>query len=59
MKALKYTVTITLEMLSLDTGESLLTEARELLRTEIRSAVVVHDDGDTVSVKVEAVNVEF
>ena len=59
MKALKYTVTITLEMLSLDTGESLLAEARELLRTEIRSAVVVHDDGDTVSVKVEAVNVEF
>lgn len=59
MKALKHTVTIKLEMLSLDTGESLLEEARQLLRSEIRSAIVMHDDGDTVSVQVDSVNVEF
>jgi len=57
MNATKYTVTISMEVLSKDVIPSLLQDAADLLSKEINSAYLSHDDGDCVSIKVEALDV--
>ena len=59
MKSTKYTVTITLEMLSLDTGASLLQEASGLLLKQINHAELSHDDGDSIKISITSQPVEF
>jgi hypothetical protein len=57
MQATKYTVTVRMEMLSLDCVPSLLADAQLLLSQEINSANLSHDDGDCVTVLIEQVKV--
>lgn len=59
MKATKYTVTVTMEMLSLDVLPSLFGEAFDLLEQEANEAFLSHDDGDSVAITIEREAVEI
>ena len=60
MKAVKYTVTVTVEALSMDSVPGLIMEAAKLMAAaETPRGVIVKDDGDSLAWKTEAEDVEF
>jgi len=59
MKATKHTVTITVEVLSLDTVPGLLQECSEQMRKEYVNGELSADDGDKIKWEVKSVPVEF
>lgn len=59
MKATKHTVTITLEVLSLDVVQGLLQECSEQMRKEYINGELSADDGDKIKWEVKSTTVEF
>jgi len=59
MKATKHTVTITVEVLSIDTVPGLVQECVEQMRKEYVRGELKADDGDTVKWELTSNQVEF
>jgi len=59
MKATKFTVTVTVEVLSMDCIHALLMEANANIMNEFTNGSVTADDGDTVTWVTHKKEVEF
>ena len=59
MKALKYTMTIKVEVLSIDAIPGIISEAMAQLDKEFKDGKLVADDGDMVEWNTEQERVEF
>ncbi len=59
MKATKYTVTIVIEVLSLDSVEGMLPLAAAQIGNEVTTGVLRHDDGDEIRWDYTSKAVEF
>ena len=59
MKATKYTMTITVEVLSLDSVSALLSHIRDEIDNEVIQGKLTMSDGDTVAWQVETDDVLF
>ena len=59
MKALKYTMTIKVEVLSIDAIPGIISEAMAQLDKEFKDGKLVADDGDMVEWTTEQESVEF
>jgi plastocyanin len=59
MKATKFTVTVTAEVLSMDSVHALLMEANANIMHEFPNGSVTADDGDTVAWVTSKKEVEF
>lgn len=53
MKATKFTVTFTVEVLSVDVVPGIMSTALDLFKNEFRAGSITADDGDTVRWDVE------
>lgn len=62
MKTIKYTVTVQIEVLDMDSVTALLDEAKQLIgvvNNDIHNGKLTHNDGDTVQWNTEVKEVEF
>lgn len=59
MQATKFTVTVEVEVLSMDVVPSLLTEVAEIIRNENRTGSLLKEDGDFVKWGTKGERVDF
>jgi len=59
MRAEKVTVTLQIDVLSIDSVPALLYEAAEHIRSEIEHAIITKSDGDTIDWDISRKPVEF
>lgn len=59
MQATKYTVTIEIEVLSLDSVEALIYETANIMSNENRTGSLLKEDGDFVKWGVKSERVDF
>lgn len=59
MKATKYTITITVEVLSMEAAPAIISQTANAIEGSMPEGSLTYDDGDAVSWKTESKNVEF